>query len=88
MGRHIIQQPDGKFCIFSTYIDQIMYRDKTAEEVVEICVEEAANIERERVTTIVTELAAGSRNPNFYSRITYEEAEELHKLHSEESRND
>lgn len=85
MGHQIIQQPDGKFCIFSTYIDQFVVQDKTASEIVEICVDYAADRERERVERIVNELSKGSKNPNFCSRTSYAEAFELHEQHSKNS---
>jgi hypothetical protein len=41
MGRQIIKQPDGRYCIFSTTVDDLIYYDCTAQDLIEISGSEA-----------------------------------------------
>ena len=40
MGRQIIKQPNGKYCVFSSICDNIIYYDMTPGEIIEAYVEE------------------------------------------------
>ena len=48
MGRQIVKQPNGKFCIFSTYVDSVIAYDLTSEDVVDFYVEAAAEEAKDR----------------------------------------
>ena len=52
MGRQIIKQPNGLYCIYSTVVDNIIYYDITREEWIELRAQE----EKERVTENINEL--------------------------------
>lgn len=41
MGRIVSKQPNGKYCIFSTIVDNFIICDCTEDEYIEFCVEEA-----------------------------------------------
>lgn len=43
MGEQIIKQPDGKYAIWSSFIDNFTYLNLTKEEVIEIKTREAIN---------------------------------------------
>ena len=40
MGQQIIKQPNGKYCVWSSIVQNVIYFDCTPEEIVEIRVEE------------------------------------------------
>lgn len=37
----VSQQPNGRYCLFSTVVDTVTHWDMTAEEYIEMCAEEA-----------------------------------------------
>lgn len=61
MGKQIIKQPNGKYCLFSSVVDDVTIYDATPEELIDSFVEE----ERKRITNdvlrIVNELEAGEK---------------------------
>jgi hypothetical protein len=69
MGQQIIQQPDGKFAVFSSISDSLIITDATQEEIVEWRAEEAANMARER-TLLEFERVLDPGNPRPYRQFT------------------
>lgn len=57
MGRRIVKQPNGKFCIFSTYVDSVIAYDLTSEDVVDIYVEAAAEEAKRQTNQRLSEIA-------------------------------
>ena len=57
MGRQIVKQPNGKFCIFSTYVDSVIAYDLTSEDVVDIYVEAAAEETKRQTNQRLSEIA-------------------------------
>lgn len=57
MGRQIVKQPNGKFCIFSTYVDSVIAYDLTSEDVVDIYVEAAAEEIKRQTNQRLSEIA-------------------------------
>jgi hypothetical protein len=84
MGRQIIKQPNGKYCIFSTIVDNITYYDMTPEEIIEWWVEEAKEEITERVNNTIDKLERGEKPYRQYTQ-TYEEMIKLiFGVHGEE----
>ncbi len=52
MGRKVIQQPNGKYAIFSTIVDDFILVNATQQEIIDHDVEES----REQITERYTEL--------------------------------
>lgn len=52
MGRCLVRQPDGKFAVWSSYIDNFISRDKTQEEIIEELAQDAYDEERKRLENI------------------------------------
>lgn len=83
MGHQIIKQPDGRFCVFSTMVDSIVYTDATAEELADLYAVEAAEkarIETRRITDAVRDGRARSIYGQF--AMTYDEALTEHRNHN------
>ena len=62
MGRQIIKQPDGKFCVWSTIIDDFIIVDATPEEIIEIYIEEKSEEIKENVYEVVNLLNQGKNH--------------------------
>ncbi|MBZ5660029.1 MAG: hypothetical protein LAO08_06440 [Acidobacteriia bacterium] len=82
MGRQIIQQPDGKFAVWSSNSDSFLMIDATKQEIVDEFAEEARRDAVEHVEQIFTKLANGIK-PYYQFTLTWEEAiadyERIHK---------
>lgn len=80
MGHQIIQQPDGRFCVWSSYVDEIVITDATADELIEMYARDAAAETRERVGKIIDKVADGQARKAYYQfTMTYDEAVEASK---------
>lgn len=62
MGRQIIKQPDGKFCVWSTIVDDFIIVDATPEEIIEIYIEEKSEEIKENVYEVVNLLNQGKNH--------------------------
>jgi len=82
MGYQIIKQPNDKFCLLSSIVDNITDYNCTKEEIIEVLVE----ISRESITSdvnrIINSLNEGKK-PYFQWTKTYEEMiEHIKEYHS------
>ena len=53
MGQQIIKQPNGKYCLFSSVVDNVTYYDMTKEEILEVWTEKAKKDFEEKINDIV-----------------------------------
>jgi len=72
MGQQIIKQPNGKYCLFSSVVDNVTYYDMTKEEIVEVWTEKAKKDFEKKVNDIVSKLDKGEK-PYFQFTLSYEE---------------
>ena len=71
--RQIIKQPDGRYSIYSTIVENFIYTDLTAEEYIQIRIaEESADI-RETITDIIGAIGRGEKPYHQFTK-TYDEA--------------
>lgn len=61
MGRQIIKQPNGKYCIFSSIVDNVTHYDMSPEEIIETWANEAKQDIETKVKNIITELENDER---------------------------
>ncbi len=79
MGHQIIKQPDGKLCVFSSFNDNIILADATAEELSDWYAERAARDARRETKRLTDMVLAGEKRPYFQFTMTYAEAVEKHR---------
>lgn len=72
MGRQIIKQPNGKYCIFSSVVDNVTHYDMTVDEIIEEWANEAKNDITEKVKGIVSKIDNGEK-PYYQFTHSYEE---------------
>lgn len=83
MGRQIIKQPDSKYCVWSTIVDDFIITDATPEEIIEGFIKEKSEQIKEDVNKTIKELNEGG-SPYYRYTMTYEEACELRdRVHGE-----
>jgi enoyl reductase-like protein len=84
MGRQIIKQPNGKFCVFSSIVDNIISYDMTEEDIInEFVAESREDIER-RVKEIISQLN-NNEKPYYQFTHSYEEMlKTIKNIHGEE----
>lgn len=61
MGRQIIQQPDGLYCVFSTIPDNVTHYDCTKEDIIEMHVQESRIEITEKMNEIFDKLEKGEK---------------------------
>jgi hypothetical protein len=72
MARQIIKQPNGKFCIFSSVVDNIIYYHMEEKDIINFLVEESKKDIEEHVKKIVSDLNEGKK-PYHQHTMSYEE---------------
>jgi len=82
MGHQIIKQPNGKFAIWSTIIDDFISMDNTPENLIQYYIEASKKEIRERITETINTLESGGK-PYYQFTMTWEEALRLRdEIHS------
>ena len=82
MSHQIIKQPNGKYAIWSTIIDDFIYIDLTSEQWIKIQQEEVAKNIKINTMKIINKLKKGEK-PYYQFTITYEEAiKKRNSIHS------
>jgi hypothetical protein len=72
MARQIIKQPNGKYCIFSSIIDNITHYNMSVDEIIEEWVKESKKEITERVNDIVSKIEKGEK-PYYQFTQSYDE---------------
>lgn len=74
MGQQIIEQPDGRLCVWSTVTDSIIIT-ATPDELLEHYAEQAAADARRRTRKVIDLVLAGlARKAYFQFTMTYDQA--------------
>lgn len=81
MSRQIIQQPNGRFAVFSTVTDTFVAADKTERQVV-MAARKAAADRVEMDTWELLRKVKGGLRPYAQFTLTWSEAVKTHNLHS------
>lgn len=72
MSQQIIKQPNGKYCLFSSIVDNITHYDMTKEDIVEVWVEKARKDFEEKVGEVIEELDKKGK-PYFQFTMSYDQ---------------
>lgn len=59
MGKQIIKQPNGKFCLFSSVVDSVTHYDMTEQEIVDVFVEDYRGTIQIKVNDTISKLDRG-----------------------------
>ena len=88
MSEQIIEQPDGKYAIWSTIVDDFIYTDLTPKQIIKIQRKIIEKDIEKKLMDIITKLKKGEK-PYHQFTMTYEEAiekrNEVHGLNRSES---
>jgi len=78
MAHQIIKQPNGRFCIFSTIVDNFIRFDQTEEEIVQYELKNIVEEESKKIRNIINQL---NKNEKPYGQFTmsYKEAVKMYK---------
>lgn len=83
MGRQIIKQPNGKYAVWSTVVDDFILVDALPEDIVSERVQESSERIRKDVTKVIEDLNNGKR-PYYQFTVTFEEAvRKIKELHGD-----
>lgn len=81
MGRQIIKQPNGKFCIFSTIVDSVTFYHMEEQDIINEWVEEAKKEIEENVKKIISDLNQGKAPYRQYTMSYQEMLETIKDVH-------
>ncbi|MDP3910719.1 MAG: hypothetical protein Q8Q14_10035 [Gemmatimonadales bacterium] len=89
MGGQIIQQPDGRYAVWSSIVNDFVLLDATPEQIIEGRVQASREGHEAQVRRVIKKLAAGEK-PYFQFTMTWEEAcawrDKCHKPSSDDER--
>ncbi|MFV8347254.1 hypothetical protein [Flavobacterium sp. ZB4P13] len=87
MGRQIIKQPNGKYCVLSSIVDNVTHYNMSIDDIVEEWVKEFKNDITEKVNGIVLKIENGEK-PYHQFTYSYDEMLELiRENHGKKERN-
>jgi septation ring formation regulator EzrA len=72
MGWQIIKQPNGKYCIFSSVVDNVIYYDGTREQIVNAFLEPEIERIKKHVNEVIDQLEKGEK-PYFQFTKSFDE---------------
>lgn len=81
MGRQIIKQPNGKYCIFSSIVDNVTHYDMTEDEIVEEWVNEYREQIVEKVKSIISKLENGEKPYNNFTKSYHDMLSLIKEIH-------
>lgn len=73
MARQIIKQPNGLYCLFSSYVDSIVQWNLTADQIIDFLVEEQKKLITHEVSNIISKLNKREK-PYHQFTLTYKRA--------------
>lgn len=73
MGHQIIKQPNGKYALFSSNVDDFVYVNCTIDEIIEIQLEDYRKILIRKIYEIVDKLEKGEK-PYYQFTMSFDEA--------------
>lgn len=86
MGRQIIKQPNGKFCLFSTNVDNVVAYDMTENDIIDDFVDSYRNEVTQKVQSIIEKLELGEKPYNQFT-LTYEQMlNEIAEIHGDKEK--
>ncbi len=83
MGKQIIKQPNGKYCIFNSVVDNVTHYDMSVNDIIEDWVNDAKIEISEKVKNIVSKLENGQK-PYYQFTQSYEDMlKSIAEIHGE-----
>ena len=74
MGHQIIKQPNGKFAVFSSIVDDFIMYEATREDIIELELEDSKERITREVDRVLEELKSTNPRPYYQFTRTWEDA--------------
>jgi hypothetical protein len=82
LGHQIIKQPNGKFCVFSTIVDDLILYDGTPKEIEDYYAEEAAEKARDDTRKAIAAVLAGEQTKIYHQfAMEWRDVKHLYEKH-------
>ncbi len=85
MARQIIKQPDGKYAVWSTIVDNFILIDATPEEIIDIWAEEEKERIEIKVLQVVKELNENGKPYHQFTKSWDDAIETIKPIHEEDT---
>ena len=83
MGRQIIKQPNGKFAVWSSIVEDFILLDVSPAEIIEEFVEDSRETIETRVTEIINTLERGEKPYSSFTRTFDQIIDEVKDRHGD-----
>lgn len=83
MGRQIIKQPNGKYCIFSSIVDNVIMCNATEQDIIDFRVKEHTEKIAKEIKEIIADLDKGKK-PYHFAKSYTEMLETIEDIHGKE----
>ncbi len=86
MGQQIIKQPNGKYCLFSSIVDNVIAFDCTAQDIIDMRIKEESERIKAKVSGIVEALERGEKPYHQYTMSYSEMINFIQSMHGKKVR--
>lgn len=83
MGWQVIEQPDGKYCIWSSFVDDLIVVDASWEDLEEVFMEKAVEAEKRHMEGLKKRLE--KKAPYYQFTKTWEDVKSFYDTFEEEA---
>lgn len=84
MGRQIVEQPDGKYAIWSSIVDDFVVVDcENASEIIDVMVEDARRDIERNVLRVLAQLDSGEKPYHQFTNTFSECLERIREIHGD-----
>lgn len=84
MGWQVIKQPNGKYCIWSSVVDNIVYYNGTREETINAFIKAEAETIQKRVEKIIDSIDSGGQPYHQFSKTFDDAIEAIKEYHGDD----
>lgn len=81
MGWQIIKQPNGKFCIFSSIVDNVIYYDGTPDQIINTFIDAESSSIRKKVNGIIDQIEKGEKPYYQFTKTFDQMIETIKNIH-------
>lgn len=84
MGRQIIKQPNGKYCVFSSIVDNIIMYDATEQDIIDWRIREEAERVTKDIKQIISDINAGEKAYGIFTKSYSQMLDTIEDIHGKE----
>lgn len=88
MGRQIIKQPNGKYCIWSSMVDDVIWMHMEEEDIIDEWAKEARHEIEKKVKAAISSLNKGEKPYHQFTKSFDDAIKRIKEIHGEKMANE